>query len=409
MASIYKRGRTWWIHYHVNGKSAAKSLKTTSERVARDRKRKLEGLAITDQLAEPSRTPVPECVQAYCEYMIATRTHKSARADLSCLRVFFGPCCKALELGSHVPKKYRKPNVDEPRLKDHLKKRHVPVRNLEQISPAMISGFLQDRITEDGIAPKTANRLRTTLSGLFSYAREHWNYICPDRRFRNPVEGVKPFKERAPQIQYLSTEQIDQQLDAIKNDRLLHAMVATYIFAGLRREEAMWLTPGDVDLKDRLIRVRAKTVDDEFWQPKTRRNRVVPISQRLLAILQAYERNTGARRRPWYFPSPQGCRWNPDNFSQHLRAENAKAGLDWACLIFRHTFGSMLAQKGVSLYKISEMMGNSPEICRRHYAALIPEKMHADVEFGDADVQQPERTEAPANDGCEQPRLRLVR
>ncbi len=37
--------------------------------------------------------------------------------------------------------------------------------------------------------------------------------------------------------------------------------------------------------------------------------------------------------------------------------------------------------KGESLYKISELMGNSPEICRRHYAALVPEKMRDTVEF----------------------------
>ena len=37
--------------------------------------------------------------------------------------------------------------------------------------------------------------------------------------------------------------------------------------------------------------------------------------------------------------------------------------------------------KGESLYKISEPMGNSPEICRRHYAALIPEEMWDTVEF----------------------------
>ena len=48
---------------------------------------------------------------------------------------------------------------------------------------------------------------------------------------------------------------------------------------------------------------------------------------------------------------------------------------------YRHTFGSHLAQKGISLYKISEMMGNRPEICRKHYAALVPQEMHAEVEF----------------------------
>ena len=47
----------------------------------------------------------------------------------------------------------------------------------------------------------------------------------------------------------------------------------------------------------------------------------------------------------------------------------------------RHTFGSQLAQKGESLYKISALMGNSPDICRRDYAALIPEQMRDTVEF----------------------------
>jgi integrase len=55
--------------------------------------------------------------------------------------------------------------------------------------------------------------------------------------------------------------------------------------------------------------------------------------------------------------------------------------MPWGCLDFRHTFGSHLAQKGESLYKIAELMGNSPEICRRHYAALIPELMRDTVEF----------------------------
>ncbi|MDD1677546.1 MAG: tyrosine-type recombinase/integrase [Methanomicrobiales archaeon] len=141
----------------------------------------------------------------------------------------------------------------------------------------------------------------------------------------------------------------------------------------------MWLTGEDVDLPKRLIRVRAKTVGDQQWQPKTKRNRVVPISDALYAILSEY---TPPESGPWFFPSPAGKRWDPDNFSQDLRAVNEAAGLDWSCLDFRHTFGSHLAQKGVSLYKIATLMGNSPEICRRHYAALIPEEMQDVVEFG---------------------------
>jgi integrase len=70
-----------------------------------------------------------------------------------------------------------------------------------------------------------------------------------------------------------------------------------------------------------------------------------------------------------------------DNFRRDPRAANQKAGLSWTCLDYRHTFGGQLAMKGEGLYKIATLMGNSPEICRRHYAALIPEALLDSVEF----------------------------
>ena len=84
----------------------------------------------------------------------------------------------------------------------------------------------------------------------------------------------------------------------------------------------------------------------------------------------------------WLFPNSGGNRYDPDNFSRDLRAANANHGLNWTNLDYRHTSGSQLAMKGESLYKISKLMGNSPEICRRHYAALLPESLIDSVEFG---------------------------
>lgn len=69
--------------------------------------------------------------------------------------------------------------------------------------------------------------------------------------------------------------------------------------------------------------------------------------------------------------------YEPDN----LPADLCDALLAWSSLDYRHTFGSQLAQRGVSLFNFATLMGNSPEICRRQYAALIPEAMTADVDF----------------------------
>lgn len=45
--------------------------------------------------------------------------------------------------------------------------------------------------------------------------------------------------------------------------------------------------------------------------------------------------------------------------------------------------------KGESLYKISTLMGNSPEICQRHYAALLTDSLAQSVEF-DSEFLSPE-------------------
>jgi integrase len=105
----------------------------------------------------------------------------------------------------------------------------------------------------------------------------------------------------------------------------------------------------------------------------------VPISNALQKYLYAYRLRIVPGR--WLFPSPVGKRWDGDNFAADLRIANSKSGLNWGCLHFRHTFGSQLAMKGESLYKISTLMGNSPDICRRHYAALLPESLIDAVEF----------------------------
>jgi integrase len=380
MASIYKRGDVFWIAYYQDGQHVQESLRTQHEQIAKEKKKRIEyELAIGD-LHRPSRLPLDRILQQFCEHLEVTRTFKSYKNDVSRLRVFFGPSCPALQ-----PGRCSGPGAAQP-APDRYARAHVKVKLLEDVTPTLINQFIGARIRENGWAPKTANSLRQVLHRLFGFAIKHHAFRSRDRRFPNPADGVERLREPAPEIRFLTQEQIAAQLDALANAPLLRTMVATLIYAGLRREELLWLTPADVDLGKRLIRVQAKTIKGVFWQPKTKKNRVVPISTALRAILASYRPRARAR---WYFPTRGGGRWDPDNFSQRLRAANQAAGLVWGCLDFRHTFGSLLAQRGESLYKIATLMGNSPEICRRHYAALIPENMHDSVEFGPRDPDDP--------------------
>lgn len=391
MASIFqrKKGGTWWIKYYANGRQVYYSLGTKDARVAKRVKRQIEGEEAKGELLAPSKTPLPAFLEDFCKLLSTIRTKKAYSADLSVLRIFFGPICPALVHGSCVNTRWRAGNAKP--VEDKMAHLHIKAGFLEEVTAPVIEGFICRRIREDGIAPKTANRYREVLHRMFGFATKNWGFVPTDRRNPNPAASVERRREPAHDIDYLSVNQIGEQLVVLRELPSLKAMVATFIYAGLRREEGLWLTTEDVDLDRRLVYIRAKVVNGERWQPETKRNRVVPISSALHEILTVY---TPERTEPWFFPSPRGKRWDPDNFSQTLREINRQHGLSWSCLDFRHTFGSHLAQKGESLYKIAELMGNSPGICRKHYAALMPEKMHDVVEFSGGGSSTSNKTEA---------------
>jgi len=390
MAAIYKRGKIWWVKFGLSGVRIQQSLNTADKRVALARKHQIQYKLATTGLELPSKTDLDRFLQAYCDYLRNSLTYVSYKRDISYLRGFFGQRCQALKLARRSNKDAKITGKDNKSVSNEHRNGFFKSRLLEEVTSEAVSHFISRRIEMDKISPKTANRYREILHKMFNWAIKEKGYRGPGGNRSNPIAGIQRRKEPAGVIRFLSLEQISEQLKALRGNPTLFAMVATLIYAGLRRAEVTWLTADDVDLENRLLRVRAKMVDEVFWQPKTGTDRVVPISQTLHKILSAYRPK---RELTWFFPSPQGCRWDPDNFSAALRKINKEAKLKWSCLDFRHTFGSQLAQKGESLYKIAQLMGNSPEICRRHYAALIPEKMHDSVEFQAAGKPKADRLE----------------
>ena len=253
----------------------------------------------------------------------------------------------------------------------------LAVKWVERISSEAVAAALSCK-EDEGRSPKTINSYREILHRLCEYALKERGIRFRETGRENPVALVPKRRELAPEISYLDLGQIDELLDGLSSAPQMRAMAATLIYACLRRGELLHLTKRDVDLDRRLIHVRAQTIDGIRWQPKTGRNRSVPVSDRLLAELTRWG---GTESPDWYFPSPEGRFWDPDNFSRSIRRAQKPLGTSWKCLDFRHTFGTQLARRGVSLYKIATLMGNSPDICRKHYAFLCSQDLMAEVEF----------------------------
>lgn len=380
MAGLIKRGGIYYVTINRGGKQVRRSLRTDSYQLAKERKRQIEQrLAHGSDNPLPTRTPIGEVVAAYIDHMRAHRPERSWTRDLSYLREAFGQCCRELELSSSRARKCR-----DRRLPDDRRRTLKPIMAacFEEITTAAISDFIAEQVRAKGLAPKTANRYREVIAKLINWAITTGRVRMPNDH--NPASRVARYREQAPQIRFLTLPQIDEQLHALRFRPQLQTMVAVLIYAGLRREELLWLQTSDLQrpsptAPNGLLCVRAKAIAGKPWQPKTARNRAVPISGDLRRYLDRY--TPPASDHGWLFPSPHGTRWQPDNFSQALRKANREAGLVWGSLDYRHTFGSQLAQAGVSLLQIATLMGNSPEICRRHYASITVEPLVTSVHF----------------------------
>ncbi len=393
MAYLYRNGTNYHVQIFAGGRRRRFSLKTDNYGIARDKVRKLEAELINGDLERPTRTPTGEILSRFAQYLAnqARPGSSSVQTDLYRLREFFGPVCPELE---HNPRVRNTVHRKGGRSRQTASRRYqfsVPVNHVEEVTTQMIADFLIRMGTTRGLAPKTYNEYREIIHRFYNWAIKTNGVRMLRNPRSNPCEVVPKQKVPSPEIRFLKLSQIEKQLQALDAEPQLRTMVAVYIYAGLRREEALWLTPDDVDLQRGVIHVRAKTVAGEAWWPKTRQNRAVPISRALAAHLNAFVPSAGD---VWFFPSPRGRRWNCDNFSHRLVGANKKKGLPWSCLDYRHTFGSHLAMKGESLYKIAVLMGNSPDICRRHYACLLPESLVGCVEFDQPENPSPVAADA---------------
>jgi hypothetical protein len=308
VASLIQRGTIYYLQYSLGGKVRRISTGTSSYHLAKEKQRKLESAQLGgEDNPLPTRTPLPEILGAYATHLRAVKRPKSAQTDVYYLRHMFGPVCPELKITSRKVttaclKRKPKPGIDR-RRRELL----IEAACFEQITTAQISAFLAARVQTRGLAPKTVNRYREILVRLFNWAINQRGLRTPGGK--NPAQKVERYRERASEIRFLTLSQIDEQLHAVAEKKQIQTMVAMLIYAGLRQEELTWLQLQDVDLPVApygAIRVRAKTVHGEFWEPKTKLNRVVPISRTLRGYLDKYKpRKSGGG---WFFPSPQG-RW----------------------------------------------------------------------------------------------------
>lgn len=174
----------------------------------------------------------------------------------------------------------------------------------------------------------------------------------------NPFRGIKPLRaDENADIIWLTRQERDKIIEASGA-----ATVWIALYAGLHLGEIARLRWEDIDLSGRWLHVK---------KAKTGKPRRVPISGALGEALRPLAKKSGFIAPHWQ-EGDYSVKAESDLLPLRKSLSEIADKIKWN--IFRHTFASLLAQTGrVSIDQISALMGNTPEVCRRHYAHLIPE------------------------------------
>lgn len=231
-------------------------------------------------------------------------------------------------------------------------------------APARIRGqaVTRDVDPDDGDAMRkrkaTANRILTVLKAALNHAYEHGRVKSADAWRR-----VKPFRNvDAPKVRHLSEDECIRLMNTCSED--LRALVRGALLTGCRFGELASMQTHDYNPDGGTITVR---------ESKGGKPRHVPLTdegQRFFERLTA-----GKKGRDLVFARADGQSWTKNLYTRPLRQACERAEIDPPASfhILRHTYGSLLAARGVPLQVIATAMGHADtRMTERHYAHLMP-------------------------------------
>ncbi len=337
-AWLFKRNERpgWWVGWYHNGKLRKKKFDTKS--AARRYARKLEGELNANIYYEPSRKTWPQFIDEYKENQQPLKKHRTCQEENSVLRHFT---------------EFSQPGL------------------LVAISMNTIEKYLAHR-RKTGISPATYNKDLRILRLVFNYAVKK-RYLK-----ENPTLGLDfaSVDQTIPRI--LEPEEFAKILRAVEDPEdeaysLRWRTVLSVLWStGVRPSELVAVTVKDINLSKATIKIHAG---------KTHKERVVSIFFKdVVAVLAQYiERMPAEQKRLFTCHSSR--------LTKEFRDIREEAGLpDVVLYDLRKTFGSVLAQNGVSTAVTQKLLEHSsPDLTNKMYTNVDPVLRHAENQIAAGD------------------------
>jgi integrase len=173
---------------------------------------------------------------------------------------------------------------------------------LAKIRPADAEAFVADKLASKEVSFATVNKYIRHLRSIFNKAITPRNYLAEDQ---NPFVRIKQRKVTDNKKRYVEIGEYKALMDAAQ-ESWWKTFIAVAYSSGLRLNEILHLTWKDIDFDNKHIDVTAKKAYDKIiaWEPKGRKNRVVPISDEALKLLVDIQVNA-PDGHPYIFIAPQ--------------------------------------------------------------------------------------------------------
>lgn len=190
-----------------------------------------------------------------------------------------------------------------------------------------------------------------------------WDYIS-----ENPLKKVKVPKIAKSFPVFISVTEFQIILNNTKHE-FLKKLFTTAFYTGMRLGELLNMKWSWIDFEQNVINVQCS----ESFTTKSKKERIIPICQTLRNVLiNQFPKVLVVDKNNFVFTRIPGIKLNEDFISKQFKKSVRAAGLDDKIHFhtLRHSFASMLVQRGVSLYVVKELLGHEDLSTTQIYSHL---------------------------------------
>jgi len=219
--------------------------------------------------------------------------------------------------------------------------------------------------------PRGASLYYRTLKAAFSKA-VLWDYIS-----ENPLKKIKSPKVTKAFPAFISENELQRILEKTK-EKYLKDLFITAFYTGMRLGELINMKWTWINLIENQITVQCS----DSFTTKSKKGRVIPFNSNLNNMfMNRRSKILSIKNDDFVFSRIYGVRLNENYVSKKFKEYSRAAVLDERIHFhtLRHSFASLLVQRGVSLYVIKELLGHEALSTTQIYSHLQQQNLREAV------------------------------